>query len=94
MRSRKNWKMRSREHYETMMGVPRGRLAVTMDLVTDAMAVWDNRRLLPKPALARPPGDGHSDDHEKSHRRERVDPERDGGLKSKTGEQSPVISSR
>jgi len=39
MRSRKNWKMRSREHYETMMGVPRGRLAVTMDLVTDAMAL-------------------------------------------------------
>ncbi len=31
--------MRSREHYETMMGVPRGRLAVTMDLVTDAMAL-------------------------------------------------------
>jgi hypothetical protein len=26
------------EHYETMMGVPRGRLAVTMDLITDAMA--------------------------------------------------------
>ncbi|PYX36275.1 MAG: hypothetical protein DMG81_16425 [Acidobacteria bacterium] len=23
------------EHYETMMGVPRGRLAVTMDMVTD-----------------------------------------------------------
>jgi hypothetical protein len=27
------------EHYETMMGIPRGRLAVTMDLVTDAMAL-------------------------------------------------------
>jgi hypothetical protein len=27
------------EHYETMMGVSRGRLAVTMDLVTDAMAL-------------------------------------------------------
>ncbi len=27
------------EHYETRMGVPRGRLAVTMDLVTDAMAL-------------------------------------------------------
>ena len=27
------------EHYETMMGVPRGRLAVTMDLVTDAMSL-------------------------------------------------------
>jgi hypothetical protein len=27
------------ERYELMMGVPRGRLAVTMDLVTDAMAL-------------------------------------------------------
>ena len=27
------------EHYETMMGVPCGRLAVTMDLVTDAMSL-------------------------------------------------------
>ncbi len=27
------------EHYETMMGVPRGRLAVTMDTITDAMAL-------------------------------------------------------
>jgi hypothetical protein len=27
------------ERYEFMMGVPRGRLAVTMDLVTDAMAL-------------------------------------------------------
>ena len=27
------------EHYETMMGVPRGRLAVTMDLITDGMAL-------------------------------------------------------
>jgi hypothetical protein len=27
------------EHYETMLGVPRGRLAVTMDLITDAMAL-------------------------------------------------------
>jgi hypothetical protein len=27
------------EHYETMMGVSRGRLAVTMDLITDAMAL-------------------------------------------------------
>jgi hypothetical protein len=26
------------ERYEFMMGVPRGRLAVTMDLITDAMA--------------------------------------------------------
>ena len=26
-------------HYETMMGVPRGRLAVTMDMITDAMAL-------------------------------------------------------
>ena len=27
------------EHYEAMMGVPRGRLAVTMDMITDAMAL-------------------------------------------------------
>src|ERR1700694_309028 len=27
------------EHYETMMGVPRGRLAVSMDVITDAMAL-------------------------------------------------------
>src|ERR1700722_3391931 len=27
------------EHYETMMGVARGRLAVTMDTITDAMAL-------------------------------------------------------
>jgi hypothetical protein len=26
------------EHYEFMMGVPRGRLAVSMDLLTDALA--------------------------------------------------------
>jgi hypothetical protein len=27
------------EHYETMMGVPRGRLAVTLDTITDAMTL-------------------------------------------------------
>ncbi len=27
------------DHYETMMGVTRGRLAVTMDMITDAMAL-------------------------------------------------------
>jgi hypothetical protein len=27
------------DRYETMMGVPRGRLAVTMDSITDAMAL-------------------------------------------------------
>ena len=27
------------EHFETMMGIPRGRLAVTMDMITDAMAL-------------------------------------------------------
>jgi hypothetical protein len=27
------------DHYETMMGVSRGRLAVTMDMITDAMAL-------------------------------------------------------
>jgi hypothetical protein len=32
-------KQQELEHYETMMGVPRGRLAVTMDMITDAMAL-------------------------------------------------------
>jgi len=27
------------EHYVTMMGVPRGRLEVTMDMITDAMSL-------------------------------------------------------
>ena len=34
-----NEKHEELEHYETMMGVPRGRLAVTMDMITDAMAL-------------------------------------------------------
>jgi hypothetical protein len=34
-----NEKREELEHYETMMGVPRGRLAVTMDAITDAMAL-------------------------------------------------------
>src|SRR5207245_9087478 len=34
-----NEKQDELEHYETMMGVPRGRLAVTMDMITDAMAL-------------------------------------------------------
>jgi hypothetical protein len=32
-------KQQELEHFETRMGIPRGRLAVTMDLVTDAMAL-------------------------------------------------------
>jgi len=34
-----NDKKEELEHFETRMGVPRGRLAVTLDLVTDAMAL-------------------------------------------------------
>jgi hypothetical protein len=34
-----NEKQEELEHFEIRMGVPRGRLAVTMDLVTDAMAL-------------------------------------------------------
>ena len=34
-----NEKQEELEHFEMRMGVPRGRLAVTMDLVTDAMAL-------------------------------------------------------
>jgi hypothetical protein len=32
-------KQQELEHFETMMGVPRGRLAVALDTVTDAMAL-------------------------------------------------------
>ncbi len=46
------------EHHETMMGIPRGRLAVTMDTITDAMALvgqhgvyCQSQRSLGKPAL-------------------------------------------
>ncbi len=46
------------EHFETRMGVPRGRLAVTLDLVTDAMALigqhgvyCQNQRWPGKPVL-------------------------------------------
>ena len=46
------------ERYETMMGVPRGRLAVTMDMITDAMALvgqhgvyCQSQRQLGKPAM-------------------------------------------
>jgi|SRR5580698_2691932 hypothetical protein len=46
------------EHYETMMGVPRGRLAVTMDAITDAMSLvgqhgvyCQSQRQLGKPAM-------------------------------------------
>ena len=31
-------KQQELDHYETMMGVPRGRLAVTMDMITDAVS--------------------------------------------------------
>src|ERR1700722_714606 len=54
------------EHYETMMGVPRGRLAVTMDTITDAMA------------LVGQTGNGYTDHHEEPDGRERADPERNG----------------
>jgi hypothetical protein len=46
------------ERYETMMGVPRGRLAVTMDAITDAMALvgqhgvyCQSQRQFGKPAM-------------------------------------------
>jgi len=34
-----NEKQEELEHYETMMGIPRGRLAVALDSITDAMAL-------------------------------------------------------
>ena len=69
------------EHYETMMGVPRGRLAVTMDMITDAMALvgqhgvycqsqrWPGKPVLDIQLVMRGP-DG----------REGTDPERDGRI--------------
>jgi hypothetical protein len=46
------------ERYETMMGVPRGRLAITLDSITDAMALvgqhgvyCQSQRQLGKPAM-------------------------------------------
>ena len=53
-----NEKREELEHYEIRMGVPRGRLAVTMDLVTDAMALvgqhgiyCQSQRWLGKPVM-------------------------------------------
>jgi hypothetical protein len=68
------------EHYETMMGVPRGRLAVTMDMITDAMALVGQHGVycLPEPALAGQAGDGYPDGHEEFDGREGADSERDG----------------
>ena len=67
------------EHYETMMGVPRGRLAVTMDMITDAMAlvgqhgVYCQSTRIPGKA-----GAGHPDRNEKPDGRQGVDSERNG----------------
>jgi len=51
-------KQQELEHYETMMGMPRGRLAVTMDVITDAMSLvgqhgvyCQSQRLPGKPAM-------------------------------------------
>ncbi len=41
------------EHYETMMGVPRGRLAVTMDMITDAMAWSDSMASIARASAGR-----------------------------------------
>jgi len=45
-------------HFETMMGVPRGRLAVTLDAITDAMSLvgqhgvyCQSQRQVGKPAM-------------------------------------------
>jgi hypothetical protein len=53
-----NDKREELENFELRMGVPRGRLAVTMDLVTDAMALvgqhgiyCQNQRWPGKPAM-------------------------------------------
>lgn len=63
--SRYNWfmsvydeKKEDLERYEQMMGVPRGRLAVTLDAITDAMSLvgqhgvyCQSQRQLGKPAM-------------------------------------------
>ena len=70
------------ERYEFMMGVPRGRLAVTLDLLTDALAFVGQHGVYCQSAL-RPdtPQDGHPHHHAEHHRRQRTDPERDGGIR-------------
>jgi len=51
------------EHYDEM-GVPRGRLAVTMDLVTDAMALVGQQASIVRARVA-PLGGEHPDHHGK-----------------------------
>ena len=53
-----NEKQDELEHFETRLGVPRGRLAVTMDMITDAMALvgqhgiyCQSQRQFGKPAM-------------------------------------------
>ena len=76
-----NEKQEELEHYETMMGVPRGRLAVTMDTITDAMALvgqhgvyCQSQRWPGKPVM-----DIRCDHYsEEPDRRQGIDSERDG----------------
>ena len=52
------------QHYEQMLGAHRGRLAVTLDRVTNAMVLvrtaW---RVLPQPARSFQADHGHPDHH-------------------------------
>ena len=67
------------ERYETMMGVPRGRLAVTMDAITDAMALVGQHGVYCQ--SQRWPGKPVMDiqtHHEAADRRKRINSERDG----------------
>ena len=41
------------EHYETMMGPERGRLAVTLDLLTNALVSWGSMASIATATVAR-----------------------------------------
>ena len=65
------------ERYEFMMGLERGRLAVTLDCITDALVLVATWCLLPERAPAWKAGDGHSADNEEPDGRKGVDHQRD-----------------
>ena len=70
------------DKYEFMMGAGRGRLAMTLDLLTDALVPGGRaRRLLPKRAPGGQAGHGHPDDLEMPHGCQGTGARRNGGAK-------------
>ncbi len=62
------------EHYEFRMGVPRGRLAVALDTLTDALTMVGQHGVYCQSARqTRQARHGHSDRDEGDYRRQRVD---------------------